>query len=468
MDEERWDSMPNPPADEPDEARSEDFDETIDDILAEAEALSDSETPDATDGDVLPDEDAIEPSDFPNEDEYPLDSDEAPPTVLRRTPRKPRPTAHKVLHGLLIAGKWVLAVVLVLAILVGGGIGYLTLTEYTPAYAEAAQYGAFNTDKKLTTNTLRILTFNTGYAGLDADADFFMDGGSGVKPDSVETVERNMSGIERILKDSDADVLLLQEVDTDAARTFEKNQWLQYEHALSDYESRFALNYSCNYVPYPLKEPIGKIHSGIATYSRYDLAAMRQDDPDDLTKYTRVSSTRYSLPCPFSWPTRVANLKRCLLVTRIPLDGKAKELVIVNLHLEAYDDGEGKRAQTEQLMELLTQEYAKGNYVIAGGDFNQSFPEATEEYRIRDGEKWQPGTLEELPTDWQYAYDLTTPSCRLLNRPYSPASSETQYYVIDGYIVSPNVQVDAVQTLDEGFEYSDHNPVLLEITLKDE
>ena len=37
--------------------------------------------------------------------------------------------------------------------------------------------------------------------------------------------------------------------------------------------------------------------------------------------------------------------------------------------------------------------------------------------------------------------------------------------MIDGYIVSPNVQVDRVKTLDEGFVYTDHNPVLLEVTL---
>jgi len=45
--------------------------------------------------------------------------------------------------------------------------------------------------------------------------------------------------------------------------------------------------------------------------------------------------------------------------------------VLVNLHLEAYDSGEGKIAQTKLLVEFLEQEYAKGNYVIAGGDFNQ-------------------------------------------------------------------------------------------------
>ena len=64
-------------------------------------------------------------------------------------------------------------------------------------------------------------------------------------------------------------------------------------------------------------------------------------------------------------------------------------------------------------------------------------------------------------------YDLTVPTCRLLNQPYDPADTvNTQYYAIDGFLVSPNVEVSAVKTLDLGFENSDHNPVLLTVSLK--
>ena len=203
-------------------------------------------------------------------------------------------------------------------------------------------------------------------------------------------------------------------------------------------------------MPYPLKDRIGEVHSGIATYSCYDIS----------------SATRYSLPCPFSWPTRVANLKRCMLVTRLPIENREEELVIVNFHLEAYDDGEGKTAQFEQLMDFLQAEYEKGNYVIAGGDFNQAFPDTLDRYPIKSTTEWEPSILAELPEEWQYAYDASIPTCRLLNQPYQPSSEKTQYYVIDGFIVSPNVAIDKVETLDEGFVYSDHNPVVLDISLK--
>ena len=42
----------------------------------------------------------------------------------------------------------------------------------------------------------------------------------------------------------------------------------------------------------------------------------------------------------------------------------------------------------------------------------------------------------------------------------------TQHYVIDGFILSPNVELTSVQTQDDGFRFSDHNPVLLNIRLK--
>ena len=373
-----------------------------------------------------------------------------PATVVSRPEYEKRSTGRKVAHAFGLIGKYLVAIITALAIAVMGFFGYLTITEYNPAHAEIAQRGAVNVSTLYPGKNFRIVTFNTGYAGLDETTDFFMDGGKTVNPDSKERITRNMLGIESILKDCDADFYFLQEVDTDSDRSFGVNQWLQYEYDLESYESRYGLNYSCNYVPYPLLNSIGKVHSGVATYSRYDIS----------------SATRYSLPCPFTWPTRIANLKRCMLVTRIPIENQEeKELVLVNFHLEAYDDGEGKEEQTRQLLEFIQEEYAKGNYVIAGGDFNQVLPGTLDTYPIKDSSQWQPGTLESLPEGWQYAYDSYIPTCRLLNQPLNPSSSLTQYYIIDGFIVSPNLKVEQVQTLDEGFVYSDHNPVVLDVSI---
>ncbi len=346
--------------------------------------------------------------------------------------------------------KALLILLLVLVLAVGGLFGFLTATEFKPAPSEALNFFDMP-DQPLPAlkeeQNLRILSWNIGYAGLGAESDFFMDGGVNSMAADQLTVQRYLAGIGAQLGVGDYDMVILQEVDTDSRRTFGINE----AEALSVGQSVQALNYSCPFVPIPWP-PMGKVHSGLMTSSEYRID----------------SAERISLPCPFSWPLSTANLKRCLLVSRLPLEGSDKELVLVNLHLEAYDDGAGKIAQTQQLMGLLREEYEKGNYVIAGGDFNQTFPGSLDVFPMIDPDYWQPGVLENdvLPEGFSYVYDLQTPSCRLLNQPYDPAdTAHTQYYIIDGFIVSANVKVNSAETLDLGFENSDHNPVFLNVTL---
>jgi len=345
-------------------------------------------------------------------------------------------------------------VVLAVVVLAAAGLVlWLTVREYKPDAVEDVEVfnSAVAADPIAVGGSLTVLSQNTGYAGLGKDSDFFMDGGKDVKP-TQEQVDTNREGLAAQLAGQEADVYFLQEVDVDSSRSYGIDQSQRYlDKAGVFYRSSYALNYSCDFVPYPLP-PIGRVHSGLQTMSRFYVD----------------SAQRIALPCPFSWPVSAANLKRCLLVNYVPLEGSDKQLVLVNLHLEAYDDGEGKAAQTQMLMDFLTGEYEKGNYVIAGGDFNQTFPGALDAFPIKDASLWTPGVLEGdiLPEGWQFACDLSTPSCRLLNQPYDPDSESTQFYVIDGFILSPNVELDSVETLDRQFQYTDHNPVLARVTLK--
>ena len=345
--------------------------------------------------------------------------------------------------------KILLILVLVVVVAFGGLLGFLTFTEYKPADVEALEIEAHSGVENISANGITVLSWNIGYAGLGKEQDFFMDGGTKARPESRETVVGYLKGIGAEIEKANADVVILQEVDVDSSRTFGINE----TEPLARRTSVHALNYACPFVPIPWP-PMGKVNSGLFT----------------TTNYAMTDAERVALPCPFSWPLSTANLKRCLLVTRLPVANREAELVLVNLHLEAYDDGEGKIAQTKQLMSLLDEEYKKGNYVIAGGDFNQIFPGGLESWPNSHPELWTPGILENesLPEGFGWAYDLKVPSCRLLNQPYDPADKEnTQYYCIDGFLVSPNVEVDKVEALDLGFEYSDHNPVLMTVTLKD-
>ena len=348
--------------------------------------------------------------------------------------------------------KIVLIVLGAVLLLAAGLILWLSVCEFKPAdvtdvkVESNSQVGEFSPflDQELT-----VISWNIGYAGLGKDSDFFMDGGENVSSADQDDVTASLLGIyKQLYTGSDqAGIYMLQEVDKNSARTYGMDE----SDCLGIYNSTYALNYSCPFVPYPLP-PIGRVNSGLLTTTMYDID----------------SSERISLPCPFDWPVSTANLKRCLLVSYLPIEGSSSKLVIVNLHLEAYDDGEGKIAQTKQLREFIQSEYEKGNYVIAGGDFNQVFPGGIEKYPNEHPELWEPGIITEdiMPEGWSLAYDLETPSCRLLNQPYDPEDIEnTQYYVIDGFIISPNVELISVETINAGFEFSDHNPVQLKVKL---
>lgn len=333
----------------------------------------------------------------------------------------------------------------VLILLLAGLILFLSLTEYKPADRETVTVDGDSDLPNAAARTFTVYSWNIGYAGLGEESDFFMDGGKMVDPPSQEAVEKNLAGIQAFIAGQAADAWLLQEVDVNSDRTENMDQYAALRSGFG--ASAFAYNYKCPFVPIPLP-PLGQIEGGIAT----------------LTGTTISSAERVSLPCPFSWPIRAAQIKRCLLITRLPLADSDKELVLVNLHLEAYDDGEGKIAQTKLLLQVLQEEYAKGNYVIAGGDFNQSFPGVLDVFPIQDESKWTPGILEHstLPEGWRFAYDTSAATCRLLDQPYSEAC---QKYVIDGFILSPNIELNAVETVDLDFEFSDHNPVKLQFTL---
>ncbi len=348
-----------------------------------------------------------------------------------------------------------LIVVLVILLGVAGLLGWLTMTEYNPNPILALEPITREASAVIPREaTLNLLSWNIGYAGLGAESDFLMDGGQNVRSADENAVRRYLMGIEALSSSADYDLVMLQEVDVDSERTFGIDQARKLAYGTSFH----ALNFSCPFVPNPqtlLYNPIGKVNSGLLTVSRYQVAG----------------AERISLPCPFTWPLRIVNLKRCLLASYLPIEGSDQKLVLVNLHLEAYDSGEGKIAQTKQLREFIQSEYQKGNYVIAGGDFNQVFPRSLDHYPNLHPDLWEPGVLEYdmLPEEagWQFVSDLSTPTCRLLNQPYNPGDTvNTQYYVIDGFIISPNVQLDTVETLDMGFANSDHNPVHLRVTLR--
>lgn len=57
------------------------------------------------------------------------------------------------------------------------------------------------------------------------------------------------------------------------------------------------------------------------------------------------------------------------------------------------------------------------------------------------------------------------PTVRHIDTAYDPDKTLTG--VIDGFIVSDKIEVKSVETINNSFHSSDHNPVLMEFVLKE-
>lgn len=296
----------------------------------------------------------------------------------------------------------------------------------------------------------KLIIWNIGYCGLDASMDFFYDGGKQVRP-SKQKVEENLDSVISILKNNDSiDFYMLQEVDIDSKRSYYINQNDSIKESLTGYFSTSALNYKVAFVPVPVAKPMGKVKSGLQT----------------LSKYSASLVSRHSYPGNYSWPMGVFMLDRCFMVSRFSVDN-TKELVLINTHNSAYDDGSLRAAQMDYLKDFLISEYEEGKYVIVGGDWNQSpagFNKHIEDW-IFDDENYAEIPESYMDTTWTWAFDTKTPTNRRVKKVYN--RDETPTTLIDFYLLSPNIKKKSVKTLDLNFNNSDHHPVVLELVLED-
>lgn len=335
----------------------------------------------------------------------------------------------------------------------GGFLVFLAMTEFNPQDIMDVEVLGKATKQLKENEDIKLLTYNLGYLSLDKTQDFFMDGGKNAQPETDENVKKNLEGVNNIIKTQNPDICLLQEIDFSAKRSFNINE---YDGLRNEFNgtSAYTTYHKCAFIPYPVTNMIQDVDSGMVTLNKFTSTVQRK-----------------ALPQAYSWPMSMVMFKRCLQISKIDIENLDKKLVTINVHLEAYDDGGVREQQLEILKEIMEEEYNKGNYVIIGGDFNQTFPIVDENlYPVKDTSHFVAQRIDSsfLPEGWNYAVDSLNPTSRLLNEVYSGNYEDTQLYVIDGYILSPNIQLQSVQTLPNGFEYSDHHPVELVVKLGQE
>ncbi len=310
-----------------------------------------------------------------------------------------------------------------------------------------------------------ISTHNIGFGAYDRDYSFFMNKGLTLDGEvrqglygravSKENAIKNTNGVLEIAEYLNTDFMLLQEIDTKSTRSYNVNQVELFENKFDNYTSVFGSNFHSGYMPYPLHDMHGIVNSGILL----------------LSKYNVESANRIELPVTTAFFTKFFDLDRCLTLSRIKIDGTTAQLVIINCHMSAYDEGGVYRAlQLELLCNLLETEYSKGNYVIVGGDYNHNIANANFP-TLKETPDWvTPLSNDDLPDNYSIQASDLAPTVRDSDSPY--LAGETFTSVVDGFIVSDNIEVSLITNIitmneiDINFLYSDHNAVKLQFSLR--
>lgn len=340
-----------------------------------------------------------------------------------------------------------LSVLLALLLVVGGYVVYVLIAYY--------RIGDMPTDvEQVATDTLSVgeahtvLSWNIGFAAYSRDFSFFMDGGTESRAYSEAEVYRNLDGILARLLSENADLMILQEVDTDATRSYSVDQRAYLGAAFPARSSTFAPNYDSPYLFYPIFSPHGASKAGLFTLSTKSIS----------------TAERVELPVEEGF-MKFLDLDRCYHKMTLPTNN-GKTLCLYNLHLSAYtSDGTIATDQIKLLMADMQAEYDRGNYVVAGGDFNKDLRGESTAI-CGDENTWaQPFPTALLGEDFSLIADHgQTHSCRNCDTGYVPGV--TFEVTVDGFIVSKNVTVNSVTTINEDFNHSDHNPVKMSFTLQ--
>ncbi len=306
-------------------------------------------------------------------------------------------------------------------------------------------------EKAPTGQELNIVTYNIGFGAYSDDYSFFMDGGEYSRAFSKDDVITNTNGAISAIKEKDPDFAIIQEVDVDGTRSYHVDQTEILRNSLSGFDSVYAQNYDSPYFLYPFSQPIGANKAGFMTFSGYDI----------------TSSVRRSLPIEDSL-YKLLDLDRAYSVSMIPTsDGKT--LCLYNFHLSAYtSDGSIADEQLKMLASDMLEQYKKGNYVIAGGDFNKDLLGDSGKYFERSGAEdytWaKPLDTSLLPEGFSCHTGSNSPTCRNADSPFRGDGTDFVLSV-DGFIVSDNIRVVSCDTVDLNFAYSDHDPVSMKFIL---
>jgi len=298
---------------------------------------------------------------------------------------------------------------------------------------------------------LDLILWNISYGGMPEDIGFFYSGGTQL----LISENRYNNNFQKILSDIDlaqdsVDFLFLQKVDTSSKRSYYDNQINKLHSVLPEFEYSYCLNFSNPFIPVPIDQPIGEVHSGLMTLSRYKAVQSKRIPLDSRTFY---------------WPKRLFTAQRCMSLTTYRIG--SKNLHLINAHLDSYDyQGAIRLAQLQQVWQLADSLEKRGDYVILAGGWNMN-PPGFKKFRIKNGYLGQPSYPEidssMVFQNWKFEYRMDIPTNRSIREGYRHGAISTS--IKDFFICSPNVAVLEADTKDQKFKNSDHQTVFIKVYL---
>lgn len=194
-------------------------------------------------------------------------------------------------------------------------------------------------------HSLKIVTWNMGYASGDLN--------NVKKIPSRQFLQNNLDGMVKALKELDADLIFLQEVDFRANRTFFENQLAYLQKKLGLPYAAYRVLWNKRYIPFPYWPPsqhFGSTISGQAVLSRLPI------EKQIVKVFPKPPHAFW-----YNW----FYLDR--VQQKLILDWQGEKLNIWNVHHEAFHSVT-RGQQAYDLGQSLKQE--EGLYKIVAGDFN--------------------------------------------------------------------------------------------------
>ncbi|MFA5062348.1 MAG: endonuclease/exonuclease/phosphatase family protein [Patescibacteria group bacterium] len=353
--------------------------------------------------------------------------------------------------------KWGLAIISSLFLLLIAAVYFLNFHP-APAQAEKVECQTIAPILK-PGQKLKILSWNVQFmAGKNYVFYYDLLDGSGPDdmPSELDTLA-TIKEVARVIKDENPDIILLQEVDQGAKRTYYQDQLAMLLNLLpNDYKCNVSAYYwKSDFVPHP--RILGAVGMKLVVISKYKID----------------SAIRHQLALMPSDPvTREFNLKRAILETHLPMEN-AKDFVVMTTHFEAFAQGtDTLTKQTEQTGELLDNLTANGYSWALGGDFNLLAP-GKQYYQLNNLQRQYFKEKTELePFFLKYN---SVPSLAEINGPdgdrwitHFPNDPDVKKpdRTIDYIFMSKNLQPDNhyVRQTDT-LKISDHFPMITELSL---